>query len=179
MVPSGGIAALNELPPENTLRRCEEALELWRSERYDYLLVSGGIFLPPHIQTRAAADIMRDWFAQQGVSTRMIIVERESVDTFENVRLSAHLLTKMHVIRPRITVVTQWQHALRFWVTFRLGYGLNVAIRPIWHSLAWYEHVTEFGSLAYHVVDPRGNRLFARKCRRKRLLAAGIHFHPP
>jgi hypothetical protein len=35
------------------------------------------------------------------------LVERESVDTFENVERSIHLLTKMHLIRPRITVVTR------------------------------------------------------------------------
>lgn len=175
LVPSGGIAPLNQLPPENTLLRCEAALELWRTERYDYMLVCGGLFLSPHIQTRPAADIMRDWFAQKGVSTRLILVERESVDTFENVERSIHLLTKMHLIRPRITVVTQWQHALRFWVTFRFGYGLHVGLAPISYPLAWHEYIAEAGSLFYHLIDPRGARACARKRRDERRAAARAH----
>lgn len=169
-VPSAGINPVNGLPPENTLARCKAGLKLWLTGKYDLILATGGVFNPPHVQTRPAGELMKEWFIVQGVPKESVLAENKSLDTFENVYCGLEMLFAYG--RPEITVVTQWQHALRFWVTFRLGYGISVKLAPISYPLSWREHLHEFFSFLYHLHDPRGIGNLAVKNRLARRNAA-------
>lgn len=163
------ISPVDQISPERGLHHCETVLELWRTGWYDAILVTGGKFLPSHIQTRPAADSVRDWLVSRGVSKRKILLENSSLDTFENVGLAIHILDRLKLVRPTITVVAHWQHALRFWVTFFCGYGRYVRLYPLMYSLSWQEFFREVRLFFYHLIDPRGVRAPAQKKRASRL----------
>ncbi|HMB26187.1 MAG TPA: hypothetical protein VKP03_02095 [Patescibacteria group bacterium] len=57
-MPAGGIIKKDKLSLADTLQRCKKALDLWKTKEYEKILVTGGIFLPPNIQTKPAGDLM-------------------------------------------------------------------------------------------------------------------------
>jgi len=67
LVPAGLIIAKNKPDPNNTLIRCQHARKMWERGRYDYLVVCGGLFMPPDIQTDSAGLIMAQWLDEHGV----------------------------------------------------------------------------------------------------------------
>ncbi len=76
---------MDRLTENDTLYRCQKALELWHTGRYDYVLVTGGIFHPPNVQSVAAATLMGMWLLEHGVPESQILCEIESLDTYENI----------------------------------------------------------------------------------------------
>ncbi len=161
-VPSGGIVPLNQLAPD-TLHRCQKALELWRTNQSDKILVAGGICHSPEIQTVSAAELMKKWFTERGVDEKSIIVEPESLHTYDNIRLGLEKLKAAQIENPEITVVTQWQHTIRCWLTFKLGYGINVKRHPLHYpvpSNVWWR---EWAFIAYHALDWKGTGFFAKR----------------
>ena len=182
-VPSGGITTLDQLDPANTLLRCVQGLKMWQTGKYQYLVVTGGKFLAPSVQTKPAGQLQAEWFVAQGVDPNRIIIEQTSLDTYENITNS---LRAMHAFQngalgddypPNwdITVVTQWQHSWRFWISFwELG-RLRIKRAPMHYPMSWLSWVMEFAMVAYHFYDPRGTGLVARKNREgRRRTAAGV-----
>ena len=134
LVPSGGISAVDELSTADTLRRCKKGLQIWKEGNHDKLLVSGGIFNPRAIQTKPAGKLMADWFISHGVKEKDLIIEDRSLDTFQNVKFAVELLKDYK--NPEITVVTQFHHTFRFWITFFFVYGIRIKRQPVHYSLS-------------------------------------------
>jgi len=84
MVPACEISEKDKISNTETESRCVSALIKWQTGRYTKLLLCGGIFLPPHLQTRPAADLMAEWFRREGVTSKDILIDDLSRDSFEN-----------------------------------------------------------------------------------------------
>lgn len=164
-VPSCGVTEHNVLTPTDTLLRCEEGLKLWRSGDYDYILVTGGLFNPKHVQSIPAGMLMRGWFIARGVDPNKVIEETRSLDTFENIKFGLEELRKRGIPDRDITVVTQWQHAWRFAITFRRAYGIKVKRVPLEYAMSWKSWLIEFVLIAYHAYDRYGTKHVAQKNR--------------
>jgi len=167
LVPAGGISDKNQLAPNDTLPRCLAALEIWKEGNYDYLVVCGGIFLPPTIQTNPAAEIMKKWFIRQRVSADRLMVEGKSLDTFENVKFVLELLAENKIEKPEITVVSQWQHTLRFKRTFK-SYGVKIKRHPLHYKVGIKTWLMEWAFILIHLIDPKGAGFFGRLNRKRR-----------
>lgn len=172
LVPAELIDRHNQLST-NTLRRCVCALEEWRTGAYDVLLLCGGLFLAPERQSLPASLLMRDWFVQQGVPAECILTEARSLDTYQNIAFGIEMLNKTGK-NWNITVLTQYQHALRFWITFLLAHHIRVNTRPIrqpaMHVKDWL--VEWLVLIPYHLVDWHGCLWLAVHNRRQRQKAA-------
>ncbi len=164
LVPSADIAPINNLKGTKTLLRCQKAVELLKTGDYDILVLSGGQCHPWHIETQPAAMTMAQWFAKQGVSVNTIICECKSLDTYKSVMCTIDQL-KIHGLRHEITVVSQWQHAIRFAITFLLGYGIRIKRAPLHYPMSLKDSVKEWLFILYHLYDRRGTKLLARKNR--------------
>ena len=89
MIPAGGIIKRDKLDFD-TLLRIERGVKIFysRPAYWDKILVSGGIFLPSEIQSISAAKLMATELIKRGISSKRIILEENSLDTFQNVEFS-------------------------------------------------------------------------------------------
>lgn len=171
MVPSWQLVPRDRLSPHDTQLVCQEALQLWKTGLYDLLLLTGGLFLPPYIQTKPSAELMKDWFVSQGVEPSRIVTETRSLDTFENISYSLAELQLLGINHPDITVCTQWQHAVRIRHTFERAHGVEVQIYTLNFDLPPREQAWQWLYIAYHWYDTRGDKWLARTIRRRRARA--------
>ncbi len=155
---------------QDTLYRCQAALELWRTGQFDRILVSGGICFPREIQTRPASESMKQWLSQpqQGVDKNQIICESKSLTSFGNVEFSLKKLTEVGIDQPQITVVSQWQHAIRMRIAFSLVYGIKVERYPLHYPISFSSWLYEWFLILYHLWDWEGIGFLAHWMRRKR-----------
>ncbi|TSC56122.1 MAG: hypothetical protein G01um101418_489 [Parcubacteria group bacterium Gr01-1014_18] len=167
-VPSCGITPVNTLTHGDTLIRCQKALELWKTGKYDIIFLCGGIFNPPHIQTRAASELMAEWFVLQGDLEEYLVLERKSLDTYGNITFFLDAWTEMSLAQPEVTVVTQWQHAIRIFITFFLAHGTIVRIHPLFYRISWKTFLMEWVMIFYHLFDWKGTGRVARRNRESR-----------
>ncbi len=162
-------------PSVNTLHRLKRALELWETRDYDYVVVSGGKFLSPVVQTEPAAQIMADWLFHYGVQADRVIIENQSLDTFENIKLSVKAIAeRCGTDRStwEITVVTQWQHMERFAVSFKSIFGITIKLVPLNYPMPFFGKLMEYVMIIYHYYDAHGVGMVARSNRDKRRQAA-------
>jgi hypothetical protein len=169
-IPSCEVAPKNRLTGTTTLKRLVYGLSLWRGSRYDFIIVSGGVYLPPHTQTIASGKLMKEWLVDQGVSAERILSEEEARDTYENISGSLELIKDS---TPDITVVSHWQHAIRFWITFRLAHQLRARIVPMWYWVDLKVFVLEWIILLVHLMDPKGTGRIATGNRKARTYLKG------
>lgn len=173
-VPAESIERQDRLS-NRTLLRCKKALELWRTGKYDLVIVSGGKFLAPDVQTLPAGLLMGRWFMNQGLETGQLIIEQESLDTFENISFSVTAMRARGLDDPSrwdITVVSQWQHTRRFAISFRHMSGVEVRTADPGYGLGPIEWLKEWLFILVHVLDPLGHGQLARHNREQRRLAA-------
>lgn len=168
MVPSWQVVPPDMLCPLDSQLVCMEAHKLWRTGQYEWLLVSGGIFLPPKIQTRPAADLMGAWFEECGVPRSRIIKESRSLDTFDNVRYSLYELWARGIRDPDITVCTHRIHGIRIRHTFKMAHRIDVRIHEVSLPLSIAEQVAQWLCVLYHRHDTHGTGWFARAVRTRR-----------
>lgn len=175
-VPAEGIAE-RDLFTLNTMARLEEALFLWRTGEFDLMVLSGGEFLPRNIQTRPAAVLMGKWIVSQwmGPKKDQVIMETESLDTYENVIFAVRKILRREIALSRVelTVCTEYFHAQRIATTFRCCYSLNVAIHAVKQpDMGFVAYLKEFFLNLLHWWDPEGVSFIPRKNREARREAA-------
>lgn len=167
LVPLGSVEPVNKLSEKDTMIRMREALRMWNEGRQDYLLVTGGAFTSKKIMTVPGARVMKKWFIANGVSSSQIIVEDESRDTYQNVEFSLEIIKSpldFTLDSIKITVVTQWQHAIRFWLTFR-AYGIRVNLEKLHYPMGIVGIAREYILIAITALDPKGRIIGALKQR--------------
>lgn len=165
-IPSCEVQPINSLTHTTTLRRLQHGLQMWRRGDYDKIVVMGGIYLPPEVQTRPSGELMKEWLVQQGVDAASIIDENGSRDTYENIALALHGISDDR--RPNITVVSHWQHTLRFLVTFWLAHRIRVGIEPMFYWVDAKTFVLEWVILLIHLFDRYGKGKIVSKNRAAR-----------
>ncbi len=167
-VPAGGITEADQLSPADTFPRCQEALKLWATKKYDFLLLSGGIFNPLKIQTRPAAELMRRWFFNNGVAMHKIIIENESRDTFEGIAFSLRILKNRGTHNFQLHAVSHWQHIMRIKLTCKLVYGEEVICCPVNYRVSILTWLVGWLHILYHLIDRKGQGYFAKRNRENR-----------
>lgn len=168
-VPAGQIDSIDQLSVKDTLLRCEAALNLWFEQHFSHLLVTGGVFNPSRVQTEPAAVLMAEWFVSQGVPRDRILIEDQSLDTFENVRLSYDLLRDSGLPDWQdLVVVTHWTHLARFRILFHKWYGISIRGLPLRYPLTLAAILREIGSFLLCHLSNGGNGFVSRLLRAHR-----------
>lgn len=169
-VPSCEVAPVDSLSGTETKTRLEAALYYWAGGDYDYIAVTGGVYLSPEVQKTPSGELMARWLEEHGVSPDRILIETTSRDTFENVSGFLDLCHKDERTVGRaldITVITHWQHVRRFWLTFR-AWKIKIHTIPLDYPIGVVRWVMEYVFLLVHLFDPRGTGWLASKNRRNR-----------
>lgn len=171
-VPAEGIAE-RDLFTQNTMARLEEALKLWRNGDFDFMVLSGGRFLPKNVQTRSASVLMAEWMTGQwmGPGKKQVILEAESLDTYQNVIFTMRKLVRREIdlSRVELTVCTEYFHARRIATTFWYSFGLKVAIHAVRQpDMGLVAYLKEIFLNLLHWWDPEGVGLIPRKNREAR-----------
>lgn len=168
IIPGGQILPVNKIGYYLQIR-CDKALELFLTGGFDYILVTGGITNPKETQTVSEAEIIREWLLSKKVPSEAIIMESRSLDSFENIKFGLEALGNCAIEASEITVVSQWQHTIRYWITLKLGYGVAAKVRLIklHPRMSWKAIITEWFFILYHLLDWRGEKPPARLHREK------------
>lgn len=169
-IPSCEVDSVDQLEGTQTEIRLKRGLELWAETDYNFIIVAGGLYLPRHRQTRPSGVLMKEWLMRRGVPQDQIICEQQSHDTYENIYGAMRFIVRDE--EKRITVVTHWQHALRFWVTFRRALNMNVRIIPIFYWAGLKTFIMEWPMLLVHVFDRDGTSKISKLNREQRRLDA-------
>lgn len=119
---------------------------------------------------------MKNWFVTNGVDQAMILIETKSLDTYQNISFGLDVLRTAVFEGAEITVLTQFQHAIRCFLTFILAHGIRVrAITIRQPKMRWKDWFMEWIILIpCHFLDWRGNFFLAKLNRRMRERAAGV-----
>ncbi len=154
-----------------TLARLEEGVRLWKTGRFNGIVVTGGRYLPPDVQTLPAAELMAYWLRDHIREHSRIFVEPNSLDTFENVRFTEQLLKeRLGEIAPRYwTVVSHPSHLRRFAVTCK-ALGITMRGAPVRYPLSLKARLSEFAAYLMHRLDPLGQGRLAGRNREPRKL---------
>lgn len=176
LVPSAEIAPLDQLSGTRTLIRCENALIAWNSGKYDLLLVCGGKTHSPEFESRPAAVTMAEWFLDHGISAADIVIEDQSLDTYQNIEYSLRILTGLPG-KHTITVISQWQHTLRFVITGLLAHTIWIRRIGLHYPEPNGFMLKSWVLLLYHFYDWKGTKAPAIANRDQRRKAAGQVVH--
>jgi hypothetical protein len=114
-----------------TLCRAKKVAELWKTGRYDYILVVGGIFRNWNVQWTSAAETIATWLMKTGIEDHKIMKDNRSKDVFEAVERSFGILRANRLKThgddaARLTVCSGWQQCLYVWALYRYGYKTSV-----------------------------------------------------
>ena len=164
-IPSCEVAQFDSLEGTMTEKRLVRGLQIWRSGGYDMIIVSGGVYLPPEIQKTPSGRLMKEWLVEKDIPASKVITEDRSRDTYENISFSLRLLED---VEPKIMVVTHWQHAMRFWLTFKLAHKMKVRTERMWYWIGAKNFILEWAILLVHMFDRMGTGKIARKNRESR-----------
>lgn len=169
-IPSNEVAEKNSLKNTKTLKRLKKGLIIWKKGKFDKIIVAGGIYLPEKIQSRPSGELMKEWLIKQNIPAEKIICENKSRDTYENI--SGVLEIIKDDPKPEITVITHWQHALRFKITFRRAHKMKIKIIMMWYWVDLKTFIFEWPFLLIHIIDKTGNSSIVKKNRSNRTQVA-------
>lgn len=151
-IPSGGI--VDNLLGYDTKARCDKGLELWRTGEYDFILVTGGICIKG--EKEPAGKMMSDYLISNGISPDNILIEEEALDSYENVLYSIPIIVdRLSYEEFSVTVTTQWQHLIRFWIIFR-ALRKKVNMCPVHYRISLKSWICEWAIIGYTLYDPKG-----------------------
>lgn len=165
LIPAQEVSPCDLLQGTKTELRLIEGLRLWGSGKFDAIIVCGGVYLPQETQTTPAARIMKEWLVSHGVPAENTMAEERSRDTYENISYALEMIGGK---ASQITVVTHWQHALRFRLTFRLAHKMKVRTEPMYYWTGFKSFALEWAILLVHLFDPSGTGRIARWNRKSR-----------
>lgn len=110
----GGGVSSEGIPLRASAERAQKGAELWKAGYAPLVLVSGGYtVIGPRTEAQSMAIILRGL----GVPSKALILESNSLNTFDNAVESQKLLLKRNV--QKILLVTSRIHLLRSTLTFR------------------------------------------------------------
>jgi hypothetical protein len=172
-VPACDIIYKNRLG-QRTEARCEEALQYWQSGEFDYILLSGGRHEDPCRQNLPGAEIMKQWFLRKNLSEESLIMETESLDTFEKVSLVIDCLRKKGLDKSNCTifVVSEEKHLRRVKLIFKRGHDWDIRSLVVDNQMLVSEKFAELFILLIHLVWPRDGGPIAEITRKKRRIKA-------
>lgn len=177
IVPSHEVKPVDQLNGTITLARLRKALELWRTGKFDLMILSGGKVWSNDIQTKPFGFTMLKWIVGQlgGPEPGKIIAEELSRDTIENAELSLGIIEEEHPDlskdrnRVEITIVTEPSQGRRMAYAIRCGFGWpNVILVDSGVNIGLARKLWELWLYIYHLSDPTGASPIVKKIREKR-----------
>lgn len=159
---------VNRLDERTSARVVDRVIRLMQSGQYNFVLFSGGVFLPPDIQTRPWGEIARDAAIAAGVDPCCTLVETESVDTYDNIRYSLDVIRQNGIHNFALTVCTHPIHGRRIRYTANVLHGVDVRIEPVGLRLTFGELMWQELCVAYHYWDTHGTGWYRRHILEKR-----------
>lgn len=168
LVPSNDIRPLNELASTHTLLRCEEALKLWKTGKFDLIVTSGtgNHYYDPKIQTVRSADIMKQWLVSNGVIEAKILSENESLDTYTNIHFSLKLLRERNIHFGNLTIVSHWTHLARIKIILWRNYRIRPIGVPVKYKLSLIDWLHEIVMFFCNLIDKTGYGFFGKMIRK-------------
>lgn len=107
--------------------RCDEAIKLYKRQKIDYILVSGGIGFLNKDRNICEATLMREYLEKNGVDSKKIIVENSSRNTYENAWYSINLLKeKFDLNKDYFILITSCYHMKRSYLLFKSICNINL-----------------------------------------------------
>lgn len=124
----GGGRDSNDTANARTVARLEKAMELFRSDLFTRMILSGGIsFSAPPGFNRSEASLMQDYMLTQGIPGHVMLLEEESTDTLGNAYFS-----KEQWLTPNgwksVLVITSAFHIQRCRYLFEKVLGADYAV---------------------------------------------------
>lgn len=173
MIPAERVLSQNRLSPQ-TYYRLAEGQKRWACGSHSHILVTGGIFHAPSEQTIPAARLMADWLIERGVPEGAIIIEDESLDTYENVIFGIRMLDDREICTKNMTVISHPTHLRRLRLVFKTwSRVMDLVCVPVGYDLGFVGWLKEAGMYLVHRFDPYGKSwLVTRNVRQRRALAA-------
>jgi len=155
---------------KRTLLRLWKAYGLFLTGNYDYILVSGGIFNPPKIQTRPAAHLMKEWLLSKSIKEENVLVEDTSLDTYQNVANSVEIIrqkAKTDMFYPLckelVTVVSDQHHLRRVRMIIEGHFSTDpIVYEDSGYRLPFSEKLKELIFFAITFCDRDGVKWLAR-----------------
>ncbi|MBI4032167.1 YdcF family protein [Candidatus Berkelbacteria bacterium] len=162
LVASSEINAVDVLDGTVTKRRLSRALKLWRTDRSQYFLLTGGICQSPAYQRQPAALLMTEWLLDRGVPIDRLLIEPAACDSVENVRNAIRILAPvLGRFSVRVTIVSEWLHAMRLRRHWRHFDQLaTLRIEPVEHPRTLWQRGIGWVQLVAAYLDP-GGRFFS------------------
>jgi hypothetical protein len=149
----------------DTKLHCDVAMQLWPANKgaYDYCAFTGGRWLPESIETVPIAELMRDYVVRgpKPIPADKIIVEPESVNTWENIEMLSQVLRGHGITKFELVCLSQWQHNARVWFICR---ALRVPARfvNLWYWPGNWQFFYECIGFVMTLVDTATYRLFGQ-----------------
>jgi hypothetical protein len=163
------LVPLNQLDPRTSLPILDHAIKIWDPEKYDRLLLSGGCFLPRHIQTQPWCEIAGAYCFVEGVSLHRVMYEARSFDTFDNLRCTLELLEASRIHDFELTICTYPTHGYRIALTALYAHNIRVRIEPVLLDLTLRERFMQWLYVLYHIFDVKGTGIIAHRVRQRRV----------
>lgn len=159
--------------PPILANRLEAAAGMLTAERFDAVILSGGVTKPASLQSRSEAAVMKGVLVEKGIEEALIYLDARAVDTYENVanaleilrglypseEVEAHLLSDTwHT--PRIMNIFRGSSERRFRPIERAIKGPKLTLK---------RYIGERLRILYTCLDPTGKTRFARGWRAKEM----------
>jgi uncharacterized SAM-binding protein YcdF (DUF218 family) len=152
----------------HTLLRCEEALKLWKTGKFDLIVTSGtgNHYYDSKIQTVRSADIMKQWLVSSGVPEAKILSENESLDTYTNIYFSLKLLRERNIHFENLIIVSHWTHLARIKIILWRNYRIKLIGSPVKYKLSLIEWLHEIVMFFCNLIDKTGYGLSGKLIRK-------------
>jgi len=159
----------NALAPR-TVARLEKGLQLYQESDFTHILVSGGIFNPPRIQTVSAAELMQEWLMNWGIEREFILTEDKSLDSFQKISFSMQIIGRLQKDRDltdnevSFVLISDALHLERIIVQRNMleDVRYQCSTVPSVHKTGYLESFMERLFFLITTHDPEGQGRFAR-----------------
>ncbi len=163
----------DSLTTTDTKIRCDAGAEFFKKIEGEVNIVcTGGIFLPPFLQTKPASSLMKEYLISvHGIPPEKIWTEEKSLDSWENVEMTRRTLQERgikEIEEIEIFVVSHWPHALRLKRLFRYQGFHKVKSLGLHYPVGWRMWVLELLNNILTLIDPTGKSKWVKKERERR-----------
>ena len=163
MILLGGGITKNKTLSENVQKRCQKAADYLKEHPETLVVVSGG-------QTNFApcpeADVLKEYLMSIGIKEKRILVENQAMDTIQNLKYSAELLSEsenksiQEIIDSPVVIVSSFNHIARAeLLAKRMGYKEVYGIgsrTPWWYIVhSYFREILAYMKLILRIVITR------------------------
>lgn len=132
----GNKVELNGTPSKRLKSRLDRAIELYKENYFNYIIVSGGIGKEGFDE----AVVMKDYLIEKGIPDSKIILDQMGYNSYMTAQNTKEIMSRMDL--NSVTIISQFYHITRTRLAFR-----KVGIKDIYTSHARYFELRDLYSL--------------------------------